>query len=117
MELQKSHGALMQAIEHLTGAINQQCAKLDKIDEIRVDLREHTTRLSIACDDLKDTRKKVERIHTWVVGAAAIVGFLAVAAQIALRVWPTASSVPPNIVVNVPPVTQAPTPGVGEKHP
>jgi len=47
------------------------------------------TRIAHIDDSLTETKKKVDRIHNWVVGAAAVVTALVVIIQIALRFWPT----------------------------
>lgn len=56
------------------------------------DVRDRTIKLEeiIRASDkiLEETRKKVVRIHTWVVGASAIAAFLVIASQIVPRFWP-----------------------------
>lgn len=88
LDLTRGQGATTQAIRDLSADLQRQGQKLDRIDDMRVDLAALRTKLDTACDDLRQTRQKLDRVHTWVVGAAAIVAFLVVAAQIALRVWP-----------------------------
>jgi hypothetical protein len=100
MELKGSHGGLTQAVQHLSDAIERQGQKLDKIDDLRVDFASYRTKLDTACDDLRDTKRKLDRVHTLVIGAAAVIGFLAVVAQIALRAWPTHEAAP--IVITAP---------------
>lgn len=63
--------------------------------EIRTDLRDvrdRTIKLeeAVRANDktLEETRKKVDRVHNWVIGASAIIAFLVVASQILLRIWP-----------------------------
>lgn len=94
LDLTRSQGATTQAIRDLSEAVQRQGQKLDRIDELRIDLASHRTKLETACDDLRQVKQKLDRVHTWVVGAAAIVAFLVVAAQIALRVWPAHDAAP-----------------------
>ena len=77
----------------------RQGTKLDKIDDLRVDLARIDTRLTTACDELQRTKTKLDRVHNWVIGVGAVVAFLVFVVQIALRVWPTTAPVAPAQVI------------------
>jgi hypothetical protein len=104
MELKGSHGGLTQAVQNLSDAIERQGQKLDKIDDLRVDFAGYRAKLDTACDDLRHTKTKLDRVHTLVIGAAAVIGFLVVVAQIALRPWPMHEPAPIVITAPAPPV-------------
>lgn len=77
------------------------------LTEIRTDMRDvrdRTIKLeeAVRANDktIEETRKKVARVHNWIIGAGAIVAFLVVASQILLRIWP-ATPQPPTPVSSV----------------
>jgi hypothetical protein len=103
MELKGAQGGLTTAVQGLRYSVDNHGSKLDAINEIRADLREITTRLTVIEGSLGETKKKLEHVHSLVIGATAIVGFVILISQVALRFWPGPSQLPPSIVVNVPP--------------
>ena len=103
MELKGAQGGLTTAVHGLMRSVENHGSKLEAIESVRADLREITTRLTTIEGSLSETKKKLEHVHSLVIGAAAIVGFVILISQAALRFWPGPSQQPPSIVVNVPP--------------
>jgi hypothetical protein len=110
MELKGSHGSLTQAVQNLSEMIERQGSKLDKIEDLRVDFARYSTKLDSACDDLRETKTKLDRVHSMVIGAAAVVAFLVVIAQIALRAWPMHEPAPIVITAPAPAAPAIPKP-------
>jgi hypothetical protein len=108
MELKSSHIGLTPAIRNLSQTIERQRQKLDKLDDLRIEFASHKATLDRACDDLRDAKAKLDRIHTWKVGAAAVVAFLVFASQVALRVWPPHEAAPVVITAPTPTAPAAP---------
>jgi hypothetical protein len=108
MELKGAQGGLTEAINGLTKSVEGHGTKLDSLSDIRADLREITTRLDTVNKTVEKNEARLERVHTWVIGAAAIIGFLVIAVPVAMRFWPAPQVAIPPISVNVPP--QPPTP-------
>jgi hypothetical protein len=78
--------------EHLKSDMKELRADMRDVRDRMIRLEEairgdFSTRLSHINDRLQETKKKGDRVHTWVIGAAAIMGFVVVVVQIALRVW------------------------------
>lgn len=105
MELKGTQGGLTEAVNGLTRSVDGHGIKLECISDLRADLREISTKLTALDKTVGETKTKVERVHNWIIGAAAIVGFLIVVGQIALRLLPYSSPALPPITVNIPPQT------------
>jgi hypothetical protein len=108
MELKSSHVVLTHEIRNLSQTIERQGQKLDKLDDLRIEFASHKTTLDKTCDDLKDAKAKLDRIHTWVVGAAAVIAFLVFASQVALRVWPPHEAAPVGATAPTPTAPSVP---------
>ncbi len=93
MALQKSHGSLETAIHGLTSAIEKQGSKLDKIDDkvndMRVGFGKLETEVSNLSQDHKGTKDKLDKVRVTVIGAAAVVAFIVIAAGIFVKFLPT----------------------------
>lgn len=76
MELQKSQGALAQTIKDLQNSVDSRMQKLDKLEDVRIELKG----LSVSQDEMKsqfkETKEQVSRIHTWLIRATAILSFI-----------------------------------------
>lgn len=96
MELQKSHGALTQSVADLAKMIDQKMQKLDKIEDIRVEIKGLSTTLQTTCNQLSEVKAKTDKVHTWVVGAAAVISAVVVAATVGSRFIPTTPASHPN---------------------
>jgi hypothetical protein len=99
MELQKSQGALTQHILDLGKSIDQRMQKLDKLDDLRIEIKGLSTILDATCKQLVEVKEKADRVHTWVVGAAAVVSAIVIVATIASRFIPVGIT---TSVVNYP---------------
>ena len=92
---------MTQAVQNLKASIDRQDQKLDRIDDLRVDMVRSETRLSAACDELQRVKTKLDRVHNWIIGVGAVIGFLVFASQVVLRVWPGFSQTPTASVPSV----------------
>jgi hypothetical protein len=94
MDLQRSHGTLTEAIRGLTEAVTRQHQQLGKIDDLRVSVGKLETSVATLTSELGGTKEKLDKVRTWVIGAAAVVGAvgsLAALVVLALRFWPPAA--------------------------
>lgn len=85
--IKETQGATTEAIKNLTTAVDRLGVQLGKIDDLRIDVAKIDTKVSITHTDLESVKKKLETVRTWVIGAAAIVAFIAFAAPIVVRFW------------------------------
>lgn len=101
LEIQKTTGALAQEIKGLSSTIEKQGQKLDKIDDVRVDLGKLQTEIGHLSKELGSTKDKLDKVRTWVIGAAAIVGAIVAGATIVVRVFPlgAAPAVPAALAI------------------
>ncbi|WP_423065433.1 hypothetical protein [Devosia sp. CN2-171] len=104
MELKGSQGGIAANLETLTKAIEKQGEKLDAIAELKSDVRDLTTRLAAASDEIKEARLKLDKVRLWIAGVGGVVLILGVLAQFAVRLLPapTAAPVPINVTLSQP---------------
>lgn len=72
--------------EHLKSLLSEILSDLRDVRDRAIKLEEATRTMDRTLDE---TRKKVDRVHNWVIGAAAVVAFIAVAGKLIIRVWPS----------------------------
>jgi hypothetical protein len=104
MEIQKANGILQQSIISLNSDLDRKLSKLDKIDDIRIDIVKIQTEFENSKSVISDIKQKTDKIHNWVIGAAAIAAFLVVAVGVGVRLLPLGSAPAGN-----PAAVQAPT--------
>jgi len=102
MELKASQGATNQALANLADNVKQLSTKLDKIDDLRVDIGKIETNITHLSTEITSLKSKLDKVRNWIVGAGAIIAFIAFEVGVAVKFIPV-----PSVVAPVPPVTPA----------
>lgn len=88
MGIKETQGATTEAIKNLGASVSRMENHLLKFDDLRVEVGKLDTRLASLQSDFDKADRKLESLRIWVIGAAAIVGFIAFATPIVLRLFP-----------------------------
>lgn len=96
MDLTRAQTTVTQNLAALSKSVEKQGDKLGRIDDLRVDIKELSTKLGSLAEDLKETKSRLDKVRTFVIGAAAVVATLVIISQIAIRFapWPATHSLP-----------------------
>lgn len=90
MDLTRAQAAVTQNLAALSKSVEKQGDKLGRIDDLRVDIKELSTKLGALTEDLRETKTRLDKVRTFVIGATAVVAAVVIISQIAIRFapWP-----------------------------
>lgn len=88
MDMTRSQGAITEAIKALQVSVDKLAAKIDKIDDVKVSMARVEVNVTTLTTEMKSTKDRLETVRTWVIGAVAVVTFIAAIVPIAIRFWP-----------------------------
>lgn len=90
MDLTRAQTAVTQNLAALSKSVEKQGDKLGRIDDLRVDIKELSTKVGALTEDLRETKTRLDKVRTFVIGATAVVAVLILIGQIAIRFapWP-----------------------------
>lgn len=106
LELQRNNGVLTESINNLRMSIEAISKKIDTITDIRIEMKEISTKLATLETDSKEHKAKIEKVHHWIIGASAVLAVIVFAAQFSSRLWPAQ---PQSVTLTLPPNITLPT--------